>query len=196
MLKIGITGGIGSGKTTVSNIFKILGVPIYNADIEAKKLMVNHPLLIAAIKLNFGESAYLKTGVLNRKYISDIVFNDSKKLKTLNNIVHPAVFKHFINWCNAQKSQYVLKEAALLFETDFYKQNNFNILVSAPLALRISNVILRDMVSKEKVLSIIKQQIPEKNKQQLANFTIYNNEERFLITQVLALHSYFLNLVK
>lgn len=196
MLKIGITGGIGSGKTTVTHIFKILGIPVYNSDTEAQKLMVTQPMLIADIKFNFGEDAYLETGAINRKYISDIVFNDAKQLQTLNNIVHPAVFKHFLNWCLQQKKPYILKEAALLFETNFYKQNNYNILVSAPLNMRINHVIKRDNVSREKVLSIIGKQMPEENKQQLANFSINNNENCFLINQVLNLHSTFLKLVK
>ncbi len=196
MLKIGITGGIGSGKTTVSHIFKILGIPIYNADFEAKKLMNTKPLLIENIKQSFGQNAYFKTGELNRKYISNIVFNDVKQLKVLNNIVHPAVFSDFFDWCNIQKSPYVLKEAALLFETNFYKQNDYNILVSSPLCMRINNVIKRDNVNQEKVISIINKQMPEDSKQRLANFTIYNNENSFLINQVLKLHSHFKSLAK
>lgn len=196
MLKIGITGGIGSGKTTVSKIFNILGIPVYNADIEAQKLMVSQPLLIENIKLNFGENAYLKSGDLNRKYISDIVFNDTKQLQVLNNIVHPAVFNNFFEWCNLQNTPYVLKEAALLFETNFYKKNDYNILVSAPLQMRISNVIKRDNVSSQKVLSIINKQMPEENKELLADFVIHNNEEIFLIDQVLKLHTHFINLAK
>ena len=118
-MKIGITGGIGSGKTTVTQIFNILGVPIYNSDLEARKLMMEDVALKADIKHHFGDDAYLETGSLNRKYISDLVFSDAEKLKILNSIVHPAVFKHFQHWCSLQKTTYILKEAALLFETDF-----------------------------------------------------------------------------
>ncbi|TAG99777.1 MAG: dephospho-CoA kinase [Sphingobacteriales bacterium] len=196
MLKIGITGGIGSGKTTVSKIFNILGVPVYNADTQAQKLMITEPLLIGEIKNAFGENAYLETGALNRKYISDIVFNDTNQLKVLNNIVHPAVFNNFFEWCNLQNTPYVLKEAALLFETNFYKNNNYNILVSAPLQMRILNVIKRDNVSPQKVQSIINKQMPEENKELLANFVIHNNEESFLINQVLKLHTHFISIAK
>lgn len=196
MFKVGITGGIGSGKTTVSKFFNILGVPVYNADTQAQKLMITQPVLIAKIKNAFGENAYLQTGALNRKYISDIIFNNDKQLQVLNNIVHPAVFSDFFSWCNMQQSPYVLKEAALLFETSFYIQNDYNILVSSPLDTRINNVIKRDNVNREKVLSIINKQMPEENKQLLANFVIHNNEESFLINQVLKLHTHFISLAK
>lgn len=195
MIKIGITGGIGSGKTIVTQIFNILGVPIYNSDLEARKLMMEDVALKADIKHHFGEDAYLETGNLNRKYLSDLVFNNTEKLQLLNSVVHPAVFKHFQNWCSLQKAPYLLKEAALLFETDFYKQNDFNILVSSPLEMRIKNVMARDQCSREKVLTIINKQMPENDKEELADFIIHNNEKNFLINQVLALHDCFLSKV-
>ena len=195
MIKIGITGGIGSGKTIVTQIFNILGVPIYNSDLEARKLMMEDVALKADIKHHFGEDAYLETGNLNRKYLSDLVFNNTEKLQLLNSVVHPAVFKHFQNWCSLQKAPYLLKEAALLFETDFYKQNDFNILVSSPLEMRIKNVMARDQCSREKVLTIINKQMPENDKEELADFIIHNNEKNFLIDQVLALHDCFLSKV-
>ncbi len=196
MLKIGITGGIGSGKTTVTKIFQVLGIPIYNSDTQAQKLMITQPVLIAKIKNAFGDNAYVETGALNRKYISDIVFNDAKQLQVLNNIVHPAVFSHFFDWCHMQKSPYVLKEAALLFETNFYKKYDYNILVSAPLEMRILNVIKRDNVSLPKIQSIINKQMPEENKMLLADFVVHNNEKIFLINQVLKLHTHFISLAK
>lgn len=195
MLKIGITGGIGSGKTTVTQIFQILGTPIYNSDLEARKLMIEDVALKANIKHHFGQDAYLETGNLNRKYLSDLVFKNAEKLQLLNSFVHPAVFKHFQHWCSLQKAPYLLKEAALLFETNFYKQNDYNILVSSPLEMRIQNVMTRDNSSREKVLTIINKQMPENDKEELADFFIHNNEKNFLIDQVLALHDCFLKKV-
>lgn len=195
MLKVGITGGIGSGKTTVSKIFNILGIPVYNSDTQAQKLMVTLPSLIQSIKQNFGDDAYFKSGIINRKYISDIVFSDINQLQILNNIVHPAVANDYFDWCNLQNTPYVLKEAALLFETNFYKKNNYNILVSAPLQMRVLNVIKRDNVNAQKVLSIIDKQMPEESKVLLADFVIQNNEECFLINQVLKLHIHFTSLI-
>jgi dephospho-CoA kinase len=195
MLKIGITGGIGSGKSTVTQIFEILNVPIYKSDLEARDLMMGDAEIISEIKHHFGNNAYLDSGILNKKYISDIVFNNVEKLNLLNSIVHPVVFEHFKNWCSLQKSPYILKEAALLFETNFYKENHYNILVSCPLEIRIQNVMKRDGSNREKVVSIINKQMAEGEKEKLADFIIYNNEKSFLIEQVLALHHNFLNII-
>lgn len=194
MLKIGITGGIGSGKTTVSQVFKLLNVPIYYADEAAKILMVNNIQIIAAIKKHFGKMAYLASGELNRVYIAEVVFNNQQQLQLLNSLVHPAVFEDFKNWSNQQNTAYIIKEAALLFETNFYKLNDFNILVSAPLPLRIKNLIQRDNTTEKKLMAIIEKQMPELQKQKLANFIIINDEQSFIINQVLALHTHFLNI--
>ena len=192
MFKIGITGGIGSGKTTVCKVFELLGIPVFYADDVAKELMVKDAILIQQIKAIFGEEAYFANQVLNRKYISDQVFKQPNQLKKLNNIVHPAVFKAFDVWNNQQKAPYVLKEAALLFESGSYLQNDYNILVSCPLALRITRVMQRDQVTKEKVMERVAAQLPEETKQSLANYQIQNNEQEFIITQVLHLHSQLL----
>ena len=192
MLKIGITGGIGSGKTTVSKIFELLGVPVFYADDEAKRLMEQEQALIAQIKTEFGDEAYLTNHVLNRKYIAQLVFNDRDKLNKLNALVHPAVYRAFEFWVAQQKSPYVLKEAALLFESGSYTQNDHNILVSSPLALRIARVIKRDQATKEQVLARIQAQFTEEQKQNLADFRIQNNEQELLIPQVLSLHQIIL----
>ena len=188
MLKIGITGGIGSGKTTVAKVFELLDIPVFYADDIAKKLMVEDQVLIQQIKTEFGADAYFSDQTLNRKYISNLVFNDPYQLKKLNSFVHPAVFRAFDVWYSQQKSPYVLKEAALLFETNSYQQNHFNILVSSPLPLRIERVMKRDHVAKEQVLERIATQLPEETKQALADFEIQNNEQEFIITQVLKIH--------
>jgi dephospho-CoA kinase len=192
MLKIGITGGIGSGKTTVCKVFELLDIPVFYADDVAKTLMVKDVILIQQIKATFGDEAYFADQSLNRKFISDTVFNQPNLLKKLNSFVHPAVFRAFDTWCLQQKAPYVLKEAALLFESGSYQQNDYNILVSCPLALRIQRVMLRDKLTQEKVMERIAVQLPEETKQSLANYLIQNNEQEFIITQVLQLHSQFL----
>jgi dephospho-CoA kinase len=188
MLKIGITGGIGSGKTTVAKVFELLDIPVFYADDMAKKLMVEDQILIQQIKTEFGEEAYFSDQTLNRKYISNLVFNNPNQLEKLNSFVHPAVFRAFDVWYSQQNAPYVLKEAALLFETNSYKQNHFNILVSCPLLLRIERVMKRDLVTKEQVLKRIAAQLPEETKQALADFQVQNNEQEFIITQVLKIH--------
>jgi dephospho-CoA kinase len=193
-LKVGITGGIGSGKTTVCHIFELLGIPVFYADDEAKKLMIYDQILINEIKLAFGVQSYFEDGNLNRKHISDIVFKDTDQLKKLNSFVHPAVFRAMETWSSQQKSPYVLKEAALLFESGSYQQNKFNILVSCPLELRIKRVMNRDQITKEKVLERIQTQFPEEKKKAMADFFIQNNEEQFIINQVLELNQKLLKL--
>jgi dephospho-CoA kinase len=187
-LKVGITGGIGSGKTTVCKVFELLGIPVFYADEEAKSLMIKDEGLVSGIKLAFGEEAYSDTKTLNRKYLSNLVFKFPKKLEKLNELVHPAVFRAFDFWCTKQSSAYVLKEAALLFESGSYKKNEFNILVTCPLILRIKRVMNRDHVIEEKVLERIANQFTEEQSLALANFIIYNNEQEFIIPQVIQLH--------
>jgi dephospho-CoA kinase len=190
--KVGITGGIGSGKTTVCKVFELLGIPVFYADDEAKSLMINDALLVTEIKAAFGEEAYLDAQTLNRKYISNLVFNNPNELVKLNALVHPAVFRAFDTWFTKQKSPYVLKEAALLFESKSYKKNNKNILVSCPLNLRLQRVIKRDQSTKEKVLERIATQFTEEQKLALTDYNIQNNEEEFIIPQVLKLHDLFM----
>ncbi len=188
MLKTGITGGIGSGKTTVCKIFEILGIPVYYADDKAKYLMVNDKDLVKNIISVFGEKSYLKNGELNRKYIADIAFKNKRKLEELNKAVHPAVKRDFENWVNEQEAPYIIKEAALLFETGSYKDLDFNILVTAPLDIRIKRVMMRDNIDKESVLARVNNQMPEEDKMKLADFVIYNDERHSLIQQVLDLN--------
>ena len=188
MLKTGITGGIGSGKTTVCKIFEILGIPVYYADDRAKYLMVNDKDLVKNIVSVFGEKSYLKNGELNRKYIADIAFKNKRKLEELNKAVHPAVKRDFENWVNEQEAPYIIKEAALLFETGSYKDLDFNILVTAPLDIRIKRVMMRDNIDKESVLARVNNQMPEEDKMKLADFVIYNDERHSLIQQVLDLN--------
>jgi len=184
-LDIGVTGGIGTGKTIVCKIFEVLGYPVFYADDEAKKVMMTDDNLIANIKLHFGEEAYFNNGEVNRKLISAIVFKDKKKLNLLNSLVHPATLKAYEHWKNKQRSKITLKEAALLFETDTYKLSDYNILVVAPKELKIARVIVRDNITKEQVIDRMNKQMGDPEKLKLANFVIENDEIQALIPQVL-----------
>ena len=194
MLKVGITGNIGSGKTTVSKIFGVLGISVFYADDEAKDVMINDAELIAGIKQVFGETSYFEDGSLNRKHISSIVFNNDSELKKLNALVHPAVFRAFDSWVLQHKdAPYVLKEAALLFESASYKMCDKTIVVTAPLEIRIARVTQRDHLNKEEILSREAKQFTEEKKIQLADFVIKNDNSELVIPQVLKLHEMFLN---
>ena len=196
MLKIGITGNIGSGKTTVSKVFELLGTPVFYADDEAKKVMTTDGILIGEIKSTFGEQAYFDNGELNRKHIASIVFNNEEELKKLNNLVHPAVFRAFSAWAeNHKNTPYVLKEAALLFESGSYKMCDYNITVNAPLETRIQRVIQRDGLSRQEIERRELNQLPEEKKVQLADYVINNDGTKLVIPQVLELHRVFLSLV-
>ena len=194
MLKIGITGGIGSGKTTVAKVFEILGIPVFYADQAAKLLMHTDELLIEALKSAFGDETY-SNGELNRSYLAAIVFNDEQKLLALNELVHPAVFKAFGNWVAGQQdAPYVLKEAALLFESGSYKLCDKSILVISPQQLKIQRVMERDMITEEHVLARMGNQFTEDQAKLLTDFIIINDETQLLIPQVLHLHEEFLSL--
>lgn len=173
MKVIGLTGGIGSGKTTVATMFQKLGIPVYIADDEAKKLMLTKNIKQKVIDL-FGDKAYTKNE-LNRSFISSKVFDDKHLLQSLNNIVHPEVGKHFKKWLKSQKATYVVKEAAILFENDSYKKCFKNILVVADEKKRISRVQKRDETTADKISAIMSNQWPDEKKIKLADFVIENN---------------------
>jgi dephospho-CoA kinase len=195
MLKIGITGNIGSGKTTVSKMFEVLGIPVFYADAAAKNIMTADPVLIADIKKTFGDAAYLADGNLDRKYIANIVFNDDKELAKLNALTHPAVFRAFDTWvADIKNVPYVIKEAALLFESTSYKMCDYSLLVTAPLELRIDRVTKRDHITRTEVEAREAKQFTEAKKRELADYIIENDESKLLIPQVLELHEQFLQL--
>lgn len=173
---VGITGGIGSGKTFICNKFKAMGVPVYNADERAKFLMENDPKLINALKKTFGNSIYSEKNRLNKKLLASIIFNDKKALEKINNLVHPAVEKDVENWKKEhQNKRYLIKEAALLFETGSYKKLDKTILVHAPKDERILRVMQRDNTTKEQVLARIKNQLSDDEKMSKADIIINNN---------------------
>ncbi|MFD1256059.1 dephospho-CoA kinase [Mucilaginibacter terrae] len=193
MLKIGITGNIGSGKTTISHIFELLGIPVFYSDEVAKQVMTNDTKLMAGIKKHFGTEAYFADGTFNRKHLSSIVFNNDAQLQALNSLVHPAVFRAFDGWVSQHnKAPYVLKEAAILFESGSYKDCNHTILVTAPLPMRISRVMRRDGITQADAQSRNARQMPEEEKKKLAGFIIANDNSQLIIPQVLALHQQFI----
>jgi len=196
MLKIGITGNIGSGKTTVSKVFEVLGVPVFNADDAAKSVMVTDDELISGIKSALGQVSYFKDGTLNRKHIAEIVFNDKKKLAKLNSLVHPATFRAFDAWVKSISGvPYVLKEAALLFESDAHKFCDYTIMVQAPLETRLKRVMERDGITRDEVEKREANQFPEEKKAKLADYLIINDDTQLVIPQVLELHRGFRSLV-
>lgn len=195
MLKVGITGGIGSGKTTVCAIFATIGVPIYYADDRAKELMVSDEQLIQSIQDLLGEQAYHADKSLNRAFIAQQVFNDKNLLQQLNAIVHPAVFKDKQNWYEThQTKKYTLYETAILFESGSYKMLDKIITVFAPKEERIARTMKRDNLSREEVLSRMDKQISEEEKMSKSDFIIYNDHSQPLIHQVLTIHQQLISL--
>ncbi len=190
-LKIGITGGIGSGKTLVCEIFQTLGIPVYNSDSRAKSLMKNNPEVKKQLIDAFG-NIYTSAGDLDKEKIAKIIFSDKSKLQIMNSIVHPAVEKDFEQWTDSQEAPYVIKESALIFESGNYKKLDFTIEVFAPLEERISRTIARDKKSVEQIRKRINSQMDEKKKIAMADFIIINDKFTPILPQVLNLHKFFL----
>jgi len=188
MLKVGLTGGIGSGKTTIAKIFELLNVPVYYADEASKRLYHTDQDLIRNIKKHFGEDVYTNEQ-LNRSKLAGIVFNDPDKLNLLNELVHPPTIRDAEEWMKKQTAPYVIKEAALLFESGSAQGLDYIIGVKAPVHYRIKRVMERDGVSREDVISRANRQIDEDIKMRLCDFLIINNEQELVIPQVLELHS-------
>ncbi|HEY9046152.1 MAG TPA: dephospho-CoA kinase [Ohtaekwangia sp.] len=190
-LQIGITGGIGSGKTLVCKIFACLGVPVYDADSHAKELMTTDGNLVSQIKKEFGDLSYLSDRTLNRKYLGEVVFSNQEKLDVLNKLVHPCVAEDYARWVKRNNDKaYVLKEAALLFETGSYRGLDKIIVVHAPQDLRVKRVMHRDGRTEEQVREIIQKQMSEEEKLQRADAIIYNDDSTLIIPQVLSLHNH------
>lgn len=193
MLKVGITGGIGSGKTTVSKIFELLGVPVYYADAASKELYHTDKQLMSDVKQHFGKDIY-RDEKLDKAKLSEIVFGDPEKLRLLNSLVHPPTIKHASQWMEKQNSPYIIKEAALLFEAGSAAALDYVIGVYAPQALRIKRVMGRDASARDEVLNRIQRQIDERIKMKLCDFVITNDEQHAVIPQVLQLHEKLLAL--
>ncbi|MBK9733332.1 MAG: dephospho-CoA kinase [Chitinophagaceae bacterium] len=193
MLKIGITGGIGTGKTTVCHIFETLGIPVFYADDESKKMLEEDEEIAHSIKNVFGEDIYHEKK-LDKKALAAIVFNNPEKLAALNSITHPAVFRKFESWATQQKNvPYIIKEAALIFEAGADAFLDAVIVVASPEWLRIERVSQRDHSNESAIRSRMKNQWPEEKKIKRARFIIHNDEEQLIIPQVLSIHRELLN---
>ncbi len=185
MLKVGITGGIGSGKSFVCEVFSHLGIPIYGADQEAKRLMNTNQYIRDQLIIYFGAETYTPEGSLNRDFLSRVVFNRPDLLKRLNNIVHPEVRKDFEQWAQQQNSAYVLEEAAILFESGGSRFVDLTITVTAPIELRIKRVMQRDSCTRQQVLDRMKNQWTDEEKISRSDFVITtNNEAELLVPQI------------
>ncbi len=188
-IRVGLTGGIGAGKSFVAKIFSLLGVPVYYADDRAKHLMNTDPELRKAIAELFGPRAYGKDGRINRPYLAKEAFGQPEKLRALEAIVHPAVFRDTDRWEEEHKdAPYTLREAALLFESGNYKKLDRIITVAAPEELRIERILQRDKVPREAILARIRRQWPEEEKIKRSDFVINNDGRHLVIPQILDIH--------
>ena len=192
MLKIGITGGVGSGKTTVAKVFQTFGIPIFMADAEAKRLMQDNESLKNAIKSVFGDSIY-QDGQLGKKELAALIFNNEAALAKINSLVHPAVQQAFEKWCSNQSVKYVLKEAAILFESGADKDLDLVICVSAPDDLRVQRARTRDGTTEEQVQERMAQQWEQAKKIALSDYHIVNDEQQLLLPQIIKVHQAILD---
>lgn len=184
---VGLTGGIGSGKTTVAKMFNQLGVPIYIADQEAKKLMATSKVIKRKLIELFGNKAYVNNQ-LNKPFIANVIFNDETVLDKMNAIIHPRVARHFNKWIQKQNGLYVIKESAILFEEELYKHCDFVITVTAPKELKIKRLLKRDTTTKKKIEAIMKNQWSDEEKIKLSNFIIINSDIEKTKDQVAKIH--------
>ena len=191
IIKVGITGGIGSGKSTVAKVFEVLGIPVYYADDAAKRLMNEDENLIAQIKKEFGDEAYVN-GKLNRKYLSRLVFKNDEQLALLNSIVHPATLRDSDKWMQQQTTPYAIKEAALIFESGASRQLDYVIGVYAPSPLRMARIFKRDKASTEEVKARMEKQMNDEEKMELCDYIITNDEQELVVPQVIKIHEGFL----
>lgn len=194
MIKVGLTGGIGSGKSTVAKMFINLGVPVYFADDNAKRLMASSKVIKSKLIKEFGKETFVN-GVLNKPYLANIIFNNKEKLQTINAIVHPSVGNSFKRWAGKQTSSYVIQENAILFENN--KQDNFDITitVTAPKEIKINRVVKRDGVTKQQVLERMNNQLPDLEKIKQSDFVIENLQLQDTKAQVKAIHQKILEQV-
>lgn len=190
MIRIGITGGIGSGKSTICRAFSVLGVAVYDSDSRARRLMHTNPEVVAAILKLFGDNAYIQ-GVLNRSYIAEQVFHQPDLREKLNHIVHPAVAKDFDTWAECQQGHYVIEEAAILFESGAYRNMDAVVTVSTPEEQRIRRTCLRDNTDEQSVRQRIAAQMSEEERIDRADYVIVSDDRTPVLPQILKLHEIF-----
>lgn len=196
MLKVGLTGGIGSGKTLVSGIFNHFGIPVFNADLESKNIINTDIEIVRYLKNKFGDDIYSSDGI-NRQKMASIIFNDEKVLAEVNSIIHPKVREYFIKWMNNFKNTpYVIEEAAILFESEAYKELDITINVHADELIRINRVVERDKTNIEAVKSRMKNQLSDKERIALADITIYNDGNKMILPQILEIHNQIIKRIK
>ncbi|OFX26617.1 MAG: dephospho-CoA kinase [Bacteroidetes bacterium GWA2_31_9b] len=193
MHKVGVTGGIGSGKTLVCEVFKRLGISVYNADNEAKNILNSNAEVRKSIENYFGQDIY-KNNSLNKKKLAEIIFNNNEAIQKINSIVHPVVRQNFIAWCKSHENKpYVIEEAAIIFESGVYKEFDYTINVFAPEQIRIQRVMERDKATIEDVKKRMQNQMNDDERMKLANFTIINDGTKMIIPQILEIHSKLVN---
>ncbi|NOU58951.1 dephospho-CoA kinase [Marinifilum caeruleilacunae] len=195
MIKIGLTGGIGTGKSIVAEVFKLIKIPVYVSDLEAKRLMVESDEIRSRLISRFGKEVYHENGALNRKFLADIIFNEPGALQDVNGIVHPVVRSDFQNWSERQQAPYVIQESAILFDTGLYKNFDKIICVTANEELRIQRVMDRDGVDRNAVMERMKNQLDEKIKIKKADYVIHNNTD-LILPQIIRIHEQILALNK
>ncbi|MCF8370638.1 MAG: dephospho-CoA kinase [Bacteroidales bacterium] len=194
MIKVGITGGIGSGKSLVCEIFKCLGVPVFNSDMESKNLLSTNEGVKKGLIHSFGAQIYSSNGEIDKAVFASIIFSDEDNLRLANSIIHPAVASRFHDWCEEQeRSKYVLKEAAILFESGAYKQLDLVIAILAHEAIRIERIKKRDNSSEIEIRKRIDKQWPDEKINSMADFVIQNSGNKLLIPQVLEIHKKLIN---
>jgi dephospho-CoA kinase len=196
MFKVGLTGNIGSGKTTVTKIFRVLGIPVFNADIEAKQLY-NQEGLIKILVSKFSDSILTNKGEIDKSKLASVVFNDSNALKKINSIIHPLVLEQFQLWCIKHKDKpYIIHETAIIFENNLQGNFDFIINVSAPVNLRVKRVLNRDNLSENEIKQRLSKQLSDEEKCEKSNFVIVNDEDSLLIPQVQNVHKLILSKIE
>ena len=183
MITIGLTGGIGSGKSVVASLLEVYGMPVYSADEESKRLLDTAPLIREQLTALLGGSVYGSDG-LNRRLMASLIFSDAKLLEQVNAVIHPEVGRHFRLWLERQTTQYAVLESAILFESNFNRYVDFCLMVYAPRALRIGRTMTRDRATEAEVLQRMQHQLPEEEKKERADYVIYNDEKKSLIFQI------------
>lgn len=191
MLKIGITGGIGSGKSMICHFFATLGIPVFNADLEAKRIMNESSLVRSKMMMNFGKDIYLPNRTIDRKKLADLIFNSPSLIQKVNGIIHPEVRNYFFEWCKQQQTPYIIHDAAILFESGFHEMMDFTILITAPEQERIERVAKRDHITAEKVKERISKQWTDEEKIKLADIVIKNDNQELIIPQLIELDKKF-----